>query len=62
MRDEDIWSHTHRMYFLGENSIKFPWYLPTPDESADNVLDQEDMEKFKAIIKEKQSVLNWSML
>ena len=28
MQDSDIWSHTHRMYLLGENSIKFPWFIP----------------------------------
>lgn len=27
MRDSDIWSHTHRMYFIGENSISYPWFL-----------------------------------
>lgn len=28
MQDSDIWSHTHRMYLLGENSISFPWFIP----------------------------------
>ena len=28
MRDSDIWSHTHRMYLIGENSIHFPWFMP----------------------------------
>ena len=27
MRDSDIWSHTHRMYLIGENSISYPWFL-----------------------------------
>ena len=40
MRDEDIWSHTHRMYLLGDNSIKFPWYLPKDFPSR--VLNPED--------------------
>lgn len=28
MQDSDIWSHSHRMYLIGENSINFPWYIP----------------------------------
>lgn len=28
MRDGDIWSHTHRMYMIGENSISYPWFMP----------------------------------
>jgi hypothetical protein len=28
MKDSDIWSHTARMYLIGENSISFPWYIP----------------------------------
>ena len=28
MNDSDIWSHSHRMYLIGENSINFPWYVP----------------------------------
>lgn len=27
MRDSDIWSHTHRMYFIGENSVNYPWFM-----------------------------------
>jgi hypothetical protein len=27
MRDGDIWSHTHRMYMIGENSISYPWFM-----------------------------------
>ena len=61
MRDEDIWSHTHRMYLLGDNSIKFPWYLPKPTGYSEQVLDDEDMKKLKTIIKEKQNSFNWSM-
>jgi hypothetical protein len=28
MNDACIWSHTHRMYLIGSNSINFPWYIP----------------------------------
>lgn len=27
MKDSDIWSHAHRMYFIGENSVNYPWFL-----------------------------------
>lgn len=27
MRDSDIWSHTHRMYLIGENSVSYPWFF-----------------------------------
>ena len=28
MNDADVWSHAHRMYLIGSNSIKFPWFIP----------------------------------
>lgn len=28
MNDAAIWSHVHRMYLIGSNSISFPWYIP----------------------------------
>ena len=28
MNDSCIWSHTHRMYLIGSNSINFPWFIP----------------------------------
>ena len=27
LKDSNIWSHTHRMYLIGYNSIKFPWFI-----------------------------------
>ena len=27
MQDEEIWSHSHRMYLLGDNSIAYPWFI-----------------------------------
>ena len=57
MKDEDIWSHTHRMYLLGDNSIKFPWFLPS--DFPNRALNQDDQQKFLAMIKEKQSEIEW---
>jgi hypothetical protein len=28
MKDHNIWSHVHRMYLIGQNSINFPWLVP----------------------------------
>jgi len=52
MKDEEIWSHTHRMYLLGENSIKFPWFLP--EDFPNRVLNPEDQEKLVTMIRDKQ--------
>ena len=43
MRDEDIWSHSHRMYLLGNNSVKFPWFVPK--DFPFNSVDSEDQDK-----------------
>lgn len=43
MRDEDIWSHSHRMYLLGDNSVKFPWFVSK--DFPFNSLDTEDQDK-----------------
>lgn len=51
MRDEDIWSHTHRMYVLGDNSIKFPWYLPA--DFPNNALNPDDQSKLLNLIKQR---------
>lgn len=60
MRDEDIYAHTHRMYLVGDNSIKHPWYLPS--DFPNSALDTQDRDKLLALIKEKQSVVDWSLL
>ena len=37
MNDRTIWCHTHRMYLIGNNSIKNPWFIPKdfPMDSLD---------------------------
>jgi hypothetical protein len=39
MKDCDIWSHTHRMYLIGENSINYPWFMPR-DFPTDSLSEQ----------------------
>jgi hypothetical protein len=28
LKDQNIWGHTHRMYLIGFNSIRYPWQIP----------------------------------
>lgn len=60
MQDSDIWSHSHRMYLIGENSINFPWYIPK--DFPNRALDSENREKFLRFVKTRQLVLDWSDL
>ena len=48
MKDNLIWYHTHRVYLVGENSIKFPWVIPKDFPS--DVLSVDDMKKFLQFI------------
>ena len=60
MVDSDIWSHTHRMYLIGENSISFPWYIPK--DFPNRALDPENKDKMIRFIKSKQGTLDWTEL
>ena len=60
MLDSDIWSHTHRMYLIGENSISFPWYIPK--DFPNRALDPENKDKIIRFIKSKQGALDWTEL
>jgi hypothetical protein len=51
MRDSDIWSHTHRMYLIGENSISYPWFM-TKDFPA-NALTELGKERMLRFIKKE---------
>ena len=51
MNDSDIWSHSHRMYLIGENSINFPWYIPKDFPSR--ALDPENKDKMIRFVKNK---------
>jgi len=58
MQDSDIWSHSHRMYLIGENSINFPWYITK--DFPNRALDGENKEKFLTFLKRKQILLDWT--
>jgi len=48
MKDADIWSHTHRMYFIGENSVNYPWFLTR--DFPTNALTEQNKEKLLKFI------------
>jgi len=50
-KDCDIWTHTHRMYLIGENSISFPWYI-TKDFPND-ALNEVNKDRFLYFIKKE---------
>lgn len=58
MHDSDIWSHSHRMYLLGENSISFPWYVPKDFPSR--ALNPENKDKFIRFTKSRQETISWT--
>lgn len=60
MNDSDIWSHTHRMYLIGENSVCFPWYIPK--DFPARALDPANKDKLLRFIRQKQSCLDWTDL
>jgi len=60
MRDSDIWSHSHRMYLIGENSIYFPWYIPK--DFPNKALEPEQKEKFLRFLRTKQINIDWSVI
>lgn len=60
MNDSDIWSHSHRMYLIGENSINFPWYIPK--DFPKRALNPENEDKFIRFIKSRQEVVDWTSL
>jgi hypothetical protein len=60
MNDSDIWSHSHRMYLIGENSINFPWFIPKDFPSR--ALSPENKDKLIRFIKSRQDILMWTGL
>lgn len=48
MKDNLIWHHSYRTYLIGENSIKYPWIVPTDFPS--DVLSLENMKRFLEFI------------
>jgi len=60
MHDSDIWSHAHRMYLIGDNSISFPWYIPK--DFPARALSPENKDKFIRFVKTGQDSLCWTGL
>jgi len=60
MRDATIWCHTHRMYLIGFNSIRFPWFIPK--DFPKDALKKQDREKFVKFIDEYNEKLKFSLL
>lgn len=58
MNEADIWSHTHRMYLIGSNSIKYPWYIPK--DFPRDALKKEHREAFLKFIDEINTQLSFS--
>ena len=58
MQDEDIWCHSYRTYLLGENSMKFSWYLPK--DFPARVLDQSDADRLCELVEDSQSQIGWT--
>lgn len=57
MQDSDIWSHSHRMYLIGENSINFPWFIAK--DFPLHALEPLDKDKFLYLLKHKQAMFDW---
>ena len=59
LKDQTIWSHTHRMYFIGFNSMRYPWFIPKdfPRES----LKKQDREKLVKFIDDYNINLKFKM-
>jgi hypothetical protein len=50
MRDGAIWCHSHRMYLIGFNSNRFPWFIPK--DFPRDALKKQDREKLIQFIDE----------
>jgi len=57
--DQCIWSHTHRMYLIGSNSIRFPWYIAK--DFPRDALAKQNREKFVNFIENYNSTLRWNV-
>ncbi len=58
LADREIWSHTHRMYLIGENSITYPWYI-TKDFPI-KALEPDTRDELLKLIKHNQDTVGWN--
>lgn len=55
LKDANIWGHTHRMYLIGFNSIKYPWFIPK--DFPRDALKKQDREKLVKFIDDFNDLL-----
>jgi hypothetical protein len=60
LRDSNVWSHTHRMYLIGKNSVKYPWFIPK--DFPRDALKRQDKELLINFIDEYNEKLKWTIL
>lgn len=60
LKDQTIWCHTHRMYFIGFNSIRFPWFIPK--DFPRDALKKQDREKLVKFIDEYNQTLKFNLI
>ena len=58
LSDQTIWCHTHRMYLIGYNSIKYPWYIPK--DFPRDALKKQDREKLLNFIDDYNTKLKFT--
>ena len=60
MKDANVWGHTHRIYFVGDNSFHFPWIIPK--NFPRDALEARDMDRFIKFIDDFNPLLQYSFL
>lgn len=60
LKDCHIWSHTHRMYLIGNNSIRYPWFIPK--DFPRDALKKQDRETFINFIDDYNEKLKFTNL
>ena len=58
LTDQTIWCHTHRMYLIGFNSIKYPWFIPK--DFPRDALKKSDREKLLNFIDDYNNKLKFT--
>lgn len=58
MNDDCVWSHTHRMYLIGSNTISYPFFIPK--DFPKDALKKSDRDKFIQFINEINPKLKYT--
>jgi len=59
LKDQAVWCHTHRMYFIGLNSMRHPWFLPK--DFPRDALKKTDREKLVRFIDDYNDKLKFAL-